>query len=213
MSLLDEPADIHAEIGTKTWARGLARAIRCNAEKLDSDVQHIQDFICIAAEHDAWKVLGYVSLDAFLISEANFTEAIIEAIRSAKSGTVADAIEEAKANKDKQQGKRNDLTSTKFVEVGSTNKNENILRRLARDQPELLDKIETGELTINQAAIAAGIRKKPSHRDTALKAFRRSQDRTELLSDILSAFIASDRDSVPQEARNTVKRLIELLKG
>jgi hypothetical protein len=209
MSLLDEPADIHAEIGTKMWARGLARAIRCNAEKLDSDVQHIQDFIRIAAEHDAWKVLGYVSLDAFLIAEANFTEAIIEAIRSAKSGTVADAIEEAKANKDKQQGKRNDLTSTNFVEVGSTNKNENVLRRLARDQPELLDKIETGELTVNAAAIQAGIRKKPSHNDTALKAFRRSQDRTELLRDILSSFITEGGQQALYELQAMVKGLQE----
>jgi hypothetical protein len=206
MSLLDEPADIHAEIGTKTWARGLARAIRCNAEKLDSDVQHIQDFICIAAEHDAWKVLGYVSLDAFLISEANFTEAIIEAIRSAKSGTVADAIEEAKANKDKQQGKRNDLTSDKVAEVDrSGTSNGNVLRRLARDQPELLDKIETGELTVNQAAIQAGIRKKPSHNDTALKAFRRSQDRVGLLRDILSAFITEGGQQALYEVQAIIK--------
>jgi hypothetical protein len=206
MSLLDEPADIHAEIGTKTWARGLARAIRCNAEKLDSDVQHIQDFICIAAEHDAWKVLGYVSLDAFLISEANFTEAIIEAIRSAKSGTVADAIEEAKANKDKQQGKRNDLTSDKLAEVDrSGTSNGNVLRRLARDQPELLDKIETGELTVNQAAIQAGIRKKPSHNDTALKAFRRSQDRVGLLRDILSAFITEGGQQALYEVQAIIK--------
>jgi|688.fasta_scaffold132792_3 hypothetical protein len=206
MSLLDEPADIHAEIGTKTWARGLARAIRCNAEKLDSDVQHIQDFICIAAEHDAWKVLGYVSLDAFLISEANFTEAIIEAIRSAKSGTVADAIEEAKANKDKQQGKRNDLTSDKLAEVDrSGTSNGNVLRRLARDQPELLDKIESGELTVNQAAIQAGIRKKPSHNDTALKAFRRSQDRVGLLRDILSAFITEGGQQALYEVQAIIK--------
>jgi hypothetical protein len=35
------------------------------------------------------------------------------------------------------------------------------LRRLARDNPALLDKIEAGELSVNQAAIQAGIRKKP----------------------------------------------------
>jgi hypothetical protein len=145
-------------------------------------------------------------LDAFLISEANFTEAIIEAIRSAKSGTVADAIEEAKANKDKQQGKRNDLTSDKLAEVDrSGTSNGNVLRRLARDQPELLDKIETGELTVNQAAIQAGIRKKPSHNDTALKAFRRSQDRVGLLRDILSAFITEGGQQALYEVQAIIK--------
>ena len=78
---LDEPCDLHAEIGSKPWARAVAREIRCNAQQLDSHVKHIQGFIRIAAEHDAWKALGYGSLDEFLIAEAKFTNAIIEAIR------------------------------------------------------------------------------------------------------------------------------------
>jgi hypothetical protein len=64
---------------------------------------------------------------------------------------------------------------------------------------------------LNQAAIQAGIRRKPSDSDTVLKAFTRAQDRVGLLRDILSAFIASDRDSVPQETRDAVQRLVELL--
>jgi hypothetical protein len=36
------------------------------------------------------------------------------------------------------------------------------LRRLARDEPELLESIKRGELSVNQAAIRAGIRKKPT---------------------------------------------------
>lgn len=195
-TLLDEPADIHAEIGTKTWARGLARAIRCNAEKLDSDVQHIQDFIRIAAEHDAWKVLGYVSLDAFLIAEANFTEAIIEAIRSAKGGTVADAITEAKAKKDKQQGKRNDLLGGNATKLGGKNTVQHVLRRLARDAPELLDKIETGELTVNQAAIQAGIRKKPTPAEIVVKTFAKVENRLETLRSIVRTLSDAERQVV-----------------
>jgi hypothetical protein len=55
------------------------------------------------------------------------------------------------------------------------------LRRLARDAPELLDKIEAGEMNVNQAAIAAGIRKKPSNAEKAVAAFRRSENRLEPL--------------------------------
>lgn len=197
-TLLDEPADIHAEIGTKTWARGLARAIRCNAEKLDSDVQHIQDFIRIAAEHDAWKVLGYVSLDAFLIAEANFTEAIIEAIRSAKGGTVADAITEAKANPLLNVGpptKEEKANGT----IGTNNRGGNTeytLRRLARDAPELLDKIETGELTVNQAAIQAGIRKKPTPAEIVVKTFSKVENRLETLRSIVRTLSDAERQVV-----------------
>jgi hypothetical protein len=55
------------------------------------------------------------------------------------------------------------------------------LRRLARDAPELLDKIEAGEMNVNQAAIAAGIRKKPSNAEKAVAAFRKSENRLEPL--------------------------------
>ena len=44
------------------------------------------------------------------------------------------------------------------------------LRRLARDAPEMLDRIEAGELSVNAAAIQAGIRKKPTAYEIALKA-------------------------------------------
>jgi hypothetical protein len=47
------------------------------------------------------------------------------------------------------------------------------LRRLARDAPDMLDKIESGELSVNQAAIQAGIRKKPTAFEIALKASKK----------------------------------------
>jgi hypothetical protein len=81
-------------------------------------------------------------------SPANFTESIIEAIRSAKPGT---KIGEVVALRDvgrpkKENGNVGDSNNT----IGNTN--EYFFRRLARDNPELLNKIESGELTVNQAA-------------------------------------------------------------
>lgn len=55
--------------------------------------------------------------------------------------------------------------------VGNTNKY--LKSRLARDAPELLDKIEAGELSVNAAAIKAGIRKKPTAYEIALKAAKK----------------------------------------
>ena len=69
------------------------------------------------------------------------------------SGTVGDAIKQA--NEKKELGKRgpkpkNELNGNSIkYEQGTTN--ENILRRLARDKPELLDAIERGELSVNAA--------------------------------------------------------------
>lgn len=197
-SLLDEPADISAEIGSRPWARGVANKIRFQAEKFDSDVASLQRWIEIAAEHEAWRPLGYVSLDALLTKEAGISQGVIDAIRQAKGGTVGDAIKAAKERPladvgppTKDERDNVDIINNKVK--GGTD-TEYTLRRLARDAPAMLDKIESGELSVNAAAIAAGIRKKPSHAEIAVKAFRKAENRLEamrLMIDTLEPFEAA----------------------
>jgi hypothetical protein len=49
----------------------------------------------------------------------------------------------------------------------------------------MLDKIEAGELSVNAAAIQAGIRKKPTHAEICVKAFRKTENRLEVLKAIV----------------------------
>lgn len=197
-SLLDEPADISAEIGSRPWARGVANRIRFQAEKFDSDVASLQRWIEIAAEHEAWRPLGYISLDALLIKEAGISQGVIDAIRQAKGGTVGDAIKAAKEwpipkhGGDRKSGQ--DQGDNVTLKASRGNETEYTLRRLARDAPAMLDKIESGELSVNAAAIAAGIRKKPSQAEIAVKAFKRAENRLEamrLMIDTLEPFEAA----------------------
>jgi hypothetical protein len=60
------------------------------------------------------------------------------------------------------------------------------LRRLARDCPEMLDKIESGELSVNAAAVKAGIRKRPSKAEICVSAFRKAENRLEPLRQIVA---------------------------
>lgn len=89
--------------------------------------------------------------------------------------SVSDAIELARANKDSVQGRRTDLgldgDSIK-LERGTTNAN--ILRRLARDHEDILAMVESGELSVNAAAIRAGIRKKPTPLSQLLKWWKKA---------------------------------------
>lgn len=163
-STLDEPADVNADLGTTTWARGVARAIEFEAKKLNSDVQSVQEWIVIAAENEAWRILGYVSLDTFLVAEAGITQEVIDAIRNAKQGTtVKQAVEAARdrplAKHGNEEGERNSRNRDRDSTSVADRSNNYTLRRLARDAPEFLDRIEAGELSVNQAAIATGIRK------------------------------------------------------
>ena len=67
------------------------------------------------------------------------------------------------------------------------------LRRLARDAPEMLDRIESGELSVNAAAIQAGIRKKPTPEEVCLKAFRKAGHRLEVVKLIISELELHER--------------------
>jgi hypothetical protein len=60
------------------------------------------------------------------------------------------------------QGKRTDLehrVNTAKSRNDERNTKPGILRRLARERPDLLDRVEVGELTANAAAVEAGFRR------------------------------------------------------
>jgi hypothetical protein len=92
-------------------------------------------------------------------------------------------VQEARDKKEpgKRGPKPKDVINGDSIKYEQGTTNANILRRLARDNPELLDEIESGELSINAAAIKAGIRKKPSNAEICVKAFRKAENRLEAL--------------------------------
>lgn len=67
------------------------------------------------------------------------------------------------------------------------------LRRLKRDAPELLVQIESGELSVNAAAIKAGIRKKPNPEEVCIKAFRKSENRVMAIRSIVKELTGQER--------------------
>jgi hypothetical protein len=60
------------------------------------------------------------------------------------------------------------------------------IRRLRKDRPDLLEKVIAGQLSAHAAAIEAGHRKKPTHAESCVKAFRKAENRMEALRLITS---------------------------
>jgi len=67
------------------------------------------------------------------------------------------------------------------------------LRRLYRDKPEMIDRIKSGELSVNAAAIAAGIRKKPTPEEVCVKAFGKVENRLNTLKRIVDLLAPHER--------------------
>ena len=70
------------------------------------------------------------------------------------------------------------------------------LRRLARDAPAILSKVQSGELSINAAAIAAGIRKKPTPAEIIVKTFAKVENRLETLRSIVRTLSDAEKQVV-----------------
>lgn len=111
ISGLDEPADLHAEHGSKTWARGVARKLRLEGKKLDSDVTNVQGWIGIAAEHEVWRILGYMSLDSFLVAEANICQSSIDSMAGYRTLSEAEICVKAFSKAENQAQLLEQLTS------------------------------------------------------------------------------------------------------
>jgi hypothetical protein len=92
-------------------------------------------------------------------------------------GEIKEKIAEAKKDAETiKQGTRTDKLPDNIRKSSGGTDTEYTLRRLARDAPEMLAKIEAGELSVNAAAIKAGIRKKPTAYEIALKAVKKLSD-------------------------------------
>ena len=186
--------------GSVERAKALGLNLWSTYRRVESTVGLWETECQIVAKEEAWKPLGVGSLEDYIAAITGKSSVAVE----------QELFERAEAKKDKgKQGRKSKVIDGDSISYERGTTNENILRRLARDHNGIFEKVKSGELTINQAAIAAGIRKKPSHNDTALKAFRRSQDRTELLRDILSAFITEGGQQALYELQAMVKGLQE----
>jgi len=178
--------------------------------ELTIDVERALKFVDLAEQNQLWRFVGKESL-AELFERRDLTLEAIEQYRrgvqllrdKGYAGTITKeqareaAVKEARAKKEKQKRgpKPKESNSINFIET-TPNSNGAVLRRLARDQPELLDKIEAGALTVNQAAIAAGIRKKPTPAEIVVKTFAKVEDRLETLKKIVGTLTDSEREIV-----------------
>lgn len=151
--------------------------------RLEHDCRCLIDF-CEEAEA-VYSDLGFGSAEEMIRegyeldpSQIELAVAWLNTNGTEKAISLTDVIQAAK-----------DAPLAKHGEIGNGRKNESrgdivtstrrgndtayTIRRLARDSPELLDEIEKGNLSVNAAAIKAGIRKKPTAYEIALKAAKK----------------------------------------
>jgi hypothetical protein len=148
-----------------------------------------------AAAEQIWEPLGLPSLDDLVVKLTGCTteEVTRRKVQEARDKPLPSSNQaEAPRNPAGRKGKESDRDSTRLVDRSS----DYLLRRLARDCPELLDRIESGELSVNAAAIQAGIRKKLSHAEQCVRAFDKAPDKLSIAASILERLEPQERNAL-----------------
>jgi hypothetical protein len=169
------------------YARQMVYVLRTVWDRTRFDLKDWKKELEVARKNKIWcnHKPAYGSLEELLEKEIGYSEIQWQA-----------RIAEAEDDKDKQQGKRNDLLLGDSKKLDAGNTNGYLLRRLARDHEDIFTKVKSGALSVNQAAIQAGIRKRPSPEEAALKAFSKAQERLQVVRSILDALTDSERQVV-----------------
>ena len=160
VSVLDDLGNAQAPKGSKEWLAFWINEGKLVSRKLDDDAGDMQRILKLLEQFKAHQVLGKVSFELLCREEFGFDPHQIEAIKKArKSARLGSVIEQARAQPlghVKAGPGRGHKTLDDVKCFPSGNSIEYISRRLARDQPQLLEAVERGELSPRQAGIKAG---------------------------------------------------------
>ena len=196
LSFLDAPANVRAKVGTPEWARGVALEIRCKLKDVDSDVRFVAQWIEVASDNKAWRILGYASLELFLAAEIGIDPDLVTRITTAKRGTLLRELlpsERAELAKPlgEHGGNRSEQDANGNLKHGS-NSSAYLTSRIARDRPDILERMKSGEFnSVRAAAIEAGFVKVDTPDEKALKALRNADNPEE----VIGQFNSENEDS------------------
>ena len=166
-SKLDDLGNARAEPGSSEWVKAILVEISCRLKQLDHDAASIGWRLKTIKEHKAWQSLGLISFGLLCSKELRINEQLAESLIHAKAGqTVGDVIARAESAEplaehrrptaEEQGNKVNNINLKPANKTGPTA--EYLTRRIARDRPDILERMKAGEFpSVRQAALEAGI--------------------------------------------------------
>lgn len=161
-SSLDDIGDRDAPPGSKEWTRHFLIQTKIARDDFEKDVSVLQTLLNKLDKYSAWKPLGYLSLEALCQNELEIEPDILAAILAApkglKIGVVLGKQEYGKGKPGPGRGHKTGDNITRFKHRGTDPAYS--LARLDRDRPDLAAAVRAEQLTVNEAAIQAGFRRR-----------------------------------------------------
>lgn len=177
VSELDDLGDKNAPEGSRPWCRYHSRLARKARNEYAADVKFLRIDLQRLKTAEAWKALGYLSWGLLCEEEILLSEEEAEWILQAKDGqTLGVVLGSWGGDRRSKEAKANQGNNITLKQRGT--RAEYLLARLERQFPEIFADYEAGKFpSVRQAALAAGIVKKP---DPVAQAARLWDKMTEL---------------------------------
>ena len=156
-SMFDDIGDLGATPGSRLWVTAVLLETKACLANFESDAKHTGGWIRSLKGEKSWEALGLASWPE-LLARLGLSKYEADALMRAESGKTRDLLKShAEAGAGGGRGNKAPTNGRGFKYGGNTDYTK---ARLARDRPDLLTKVESGELSANAAAIEAGFRQR-----------------------------------------------------
>jgi hypothetical protein len=165
--LLDELGDRDAPVGSRPWAVWAIRDARDLSHRLDWDVKMLKMSLQQLEDARAWETFGLLSFDVLMMQKVKLDPADARAVLQAKPGRSLGSVLRVQVTAEEAKPLAPHGTNTppagpdNIRSKGWGDDADYLTRRIARDRPDILERMKAGEFTsVRAAALEAGIRKR-----------------------------------------------------
>ena len=155
--LLDELGDGDAPIGSKPWAMWLSNEIRKAYYDKQRTGDRLRNLVDAFKEHQGWQAFGILTWEMFCEKRLQVAAQEIDTEARARVAAMAENAKPLNGQGERGNGKR-DYNYNVFPADNNGTDTEYLTARIARDRPDILDRMKAGEYrSVRSAAIDAGI--------------------------------------------------------
>jgi hypothetical protein len=164
---LDELGDRDAPVGSRPWVIWTIGNARDLSQRLDWDVKMLKMSLQQLEDARAWETFGLLSFDVLMMQKVKLDPADARAVLQAKPGRSLGSVLRVQVTAEEAKpilGHGGDRTTQEQGDNITLKRGDDadyLTRRIARDRPDILERMKAGEFTsVRAAALEAGIRKR-----------------------------------------------------
>lgn len=155
--LLDELGDPDAPAGSRSWCLYTANEIRKMLYDKQQLGARLHDYVSAFQERQGWQELGFLTWEDFCVKRLQVRADEVEAEARARIAAIAESVKPLAAQGRPTGDEKHNNYNVFSCEVQGTDP-EYLTARIARDRPDILERMKAGEYkSVRSAAIDAGI--------------------------------------------------------